>query len=212
MSRTGCPKSELILTDEEREQLLRWSRRPTSAQALALRSRIILGCAEGLDNKSVAARSSTNRPSEATSSKPASTPAASPTPEHRTPPTLPPDVSIHRRTRPCNEPIDVARIHARSQRGPAGVPAGRTVHIANSLTGERLARRYEFARQASGHQHHLAGHRVGLREFQRASGLDERESRGDLRREGAGGKPLEHLRQVVTQAAVEARGAAVTGP
>ncbi|WP_104176379.1 IS630 family transposase [Cryobacterium sp. Y50] len=56
MSRTGRPKTELILTDEEREQLLRWSRRPTSAQALALRSRIILGCAEGLDNTSVAAQ------------------------------------------------------------------------------------------------------------------------------------------------------------
>ena len=56
MSRTGRPKTELILSDEEREQLLRWSRRPSSAQALALRSRIVLGCAEGLDNKSVAAR------------------------------------------------------------------------------------------------------------------------------------------------------------
>jgi 2-iminobutanoate/2-iminopropanoate deaminase len=29
---------------EEREQLVRWSRRATSAQALALRSRIVLGC------------------------------------------------------------------------------------------------------------------------------------------------------------------------
>ena len=56
MSRTGRPKTELLLSDEEREQLLRWSRRPSSAQALALRSRIILGCAEGLDNRSVAAR------------------------------------------------------------------------------------------------------------------------------------------------------------
>ncbi|TFB77205.1 helix-turn-helix domain-containing protein [Cryobacterium flavum] len=56
MSRIGRPKTELILTDEEREQLLRWSRWPTSAQALALRSRIILGCAEGLDNSSVAAQ------------------------------------------------------------------------------------------------------------------------------------------------------------
>lgn len=45
-----------ILSDEEREQLLRWSRRAKSSQALALRSRIVLGCGEGLDNKSVAAR------------------------------------------------------------------------------------------------------------------------------------------------------------
>lgn len=44
------------MSDEEREQLLRWSRRATSSQALALRSRIVLGCGEGLDNKTVAAR------------------------------------------------------------------------------------------------------------------------------------------------------------
>ena len=56
MARTGRPKTELILSAEEREQLLRWSRRAKSSQALALRSRIILGCGEGLDNKSVAER------------------------------------------------------------------------------------------------------------------------------------------------------------
>src|SRR5660398_216568 len=56
MPRTGRPKSELILSDEEREQLLRWSRRAKSSQALALRSRIVLGCGEGLDNKSVGER------------------------------------------------------------------------------------------------------------------------------------------------------------
>ena len=62
MPRTGRPKAELILSDDEREQLLRWSRRAKSSQALALRSRIILGCGQGLDNKSVAeqARCSTN--------------------------------------------------------------------------------------------------------------------------------------------------------
>ncbi|MDO9063013.1 MAG: IS630 family transposase, partial [Microbacterium sp.] len=47
---------ELILSDEEREQLLRWSRRAKSSQALALRSRIVLGCGDGLDNKTVAGR------------------------------------------------------------------------------------------------------------------------------------------------------------
>jgi transposase len=46
----------LELTVEEREQLRRWARRRKSAQALALRSRIVLGCAEGLDNKRVAGR------------------------------------------------------------------------------------------------------------------------------------------------------------
>jgi transposase/transcriptional regulator with XRE-family HTH domain len=46
----------LTLSEDERTQLLRWSRRAKSAQALALRSRIVLACAEGLDNKAVAAR------------------------------------------------------------------------------------------------------------------------------------------------------------
>ena len=36
--------------------MLRWARRAKSAQALALRSRIVLACADGLDNKAVAAR------------------------------------------------------------------------------------------------------------------------------------------------------------
>lgn len=44
------------MSDEEREQLLRWSRRAKSSQALALRSRIVLGCGDGLDNKTVAER------------------------------------------------------------------------------------------------------------------------------------------------------------
>ena len=46
----------MILTADEREQLLRWSRRAKSSQALALRSRIVLVCADGVDNKTVAAR------------------------------------------------------------------------------------------------------------------------------------------------------------
>ncbi len=55
MPRTGRPKAPLELTSEEREQLLRWARRRKSAQALALRSRIVLGCGEGLTNRAVAA-------------------------------------------------------------------------------------------------------------------------------------------------------------
>ena len=50
------------LTSEERDQLQRWARRRSSAQALALRSRIVLGCADGLDNKQVAAREGISRP------------------------------------------------------------------------------------------------------------------------------------------------------
>src|SRR3954469_6209598 len=56
MARTGRPKTELTLADDEREQLGRWSRRATSAQALALRSRIVLACAEGVSNTVVAER------------------------------------------------------------------------------------------------------------------------------------------------------------
>ncbi len=54
MPRTGRPKAVLELTDEEREQLVRWERRRKSSQALALRSRIVLKCAAGLANKEVA--------------------------------------------------------------------------------------------------------------------------------------------------------------
>ena len=52
------------MTDEERETLTRWARRRKSAQALALalRSRIVLGCAEGLSNTQVAARERVSQP------------------------------------------------------------------------------------------------------------------------------------------------------
>ena len=52
---TGRLKAELVLTEEEREILQRWARRPRSAQALALRCRIVLACAEGKTNQQVAA-------------------------------------------------------------------------------------------------------------------------------------------------------------
>jgi transposase len=54
MARTGRPKAELVVLAHEREALERWARRPSSAQALALRSRIVLGCAEGQSNQAVA--------------------------------------------------------------------------------------------------------------------------------------------------------------
>lgn len=56
MPRTGRPKAPLELSAEEREELLRWSRRHKSAQSLALRARIVLACADGLPNTEVAAR------------------------------------------------------------------------------------------------------------------------------------------------------------
>jgi transposase len=51
----------LVLSDDERETLSRWARRRTSAQALALRCRIVLACADGLTNQQVAARLSVNQ-------------------------------------------------------------------------------------------------------------------------------------------------------
>ena len=56
MARTGRPKAPLVLDELEREQLERWSRRAKSTQSLALRCRIVLACAAGADNKSVAAQ------------------------------------------------------------------------------------------------------------------------------------------------------------
>ena len=50
MALTGRPKALLELSSQEREQLERWARRRKSSQALALRSRIVLRCAEGLAN------------------------------------------------------------------------------------------------------------------------------------------------------------------
>jgi transposase len=55
MARTGRPKAELVLSDVERDTLVRWSRRRKTAQALAFRARIVLACAEGSTNKGVAA-------------------------------------------------------------------------------------------------------------------------------------------------------------
>ncbi len=54
MARTGRPTAPLVLTDEERATLTRWSRRAKSSQVLAMRSRIILACAEGAANTDVA--------------------------------------------------------------------------------------------------------------------------------------------------------------
>ena len=42
------------LTEEERSQLLAWSRRSTSANGLAMRSRIVLTAAEGMSNTAIA--------------------------------------------------------------------------------------------------------------------------------------------------------------
>jgi transposase len=54
--RSGRPKAGLSLSDVERDQLQRWARRASSTQALALRSKIVLACAEGSSNTQVAAK------------------------------------------------------------------------------------------------------------------------------------------------------------
>jgi len=61
MPRTGRPKTRLELSAEERSQLESWARRRKSAQALALRSRVVLACAEGLPNTAVAERERVNQ-------------------------------------------------------------------------------------------------------------------------------------------------------
>jgi transposase len=52
--RTGRPKKPLLLTDDERRTLEQWARRPKTSQRLALRSRVVLACAEGQANGAVA--------------------------------------------------------------------------------------------------------------------------------------------------------------
>ncbi len=45
----------LTLDECERETLEQWTRRPKTAQALALRARIVLACADGRNSTAVAA-------------------------------------------------------------------------------------------------------------------------------------------------------------
>jgi transposase len=51
----GPRLTRLVLTDDERSKLADWSRRPTSAQRLALRANIVLAAAEGRSNTAIAA-------------------------------------------------------------------------------------------------------------------------------------------------------------
>lgn len=54
MAALGRPKAQLVVAPGERETLERWARRRKTAQALALRARIVLGCATGRTNLEVA--------------------------------------------------------------------------------------------------------------------------------------------------------------
>jgi transposase len=62
MAERGRPKAELVLTDDERDTLERWARRPKSAQALALRCRVVLECARGHTNREVSRRLGVSEP------------------------------------------------------------------------------------------------------------------------------------------------------
>jgi len=48
-------RAEVVLSEEDRQVLERWARRPKSSQALALRCRIVLAAAEGVQSKDIAA-------------------------------------------------------------------------------------------------------------------------------------------------------------
>src|ERR1700733_7368083 len=50
----GRPTKPLAVTAEKKDKLTIWARRPKSAQAMAMRARIVLGCEEGLTNGAVA--------------------------------------------------------------------------------------------------------------------------------------------------------------
>jgi transposase len=52
--RLGRPVPPIVLTTDERETLERWTRRPTTAQALALRARLVLRCAAGQSATAIA--------------------------------------------------------------------------------------------------------------------------------------------------------------
>lgn len=54
-------RAEIVLSDDEREVLERWARRPKSAQALALRCRIVLAAADGHASTDIATALGCNR-------------------------------------------------------------------------------------------------------------------------------------------------------
>ncbi len=52
--RTGRPKKPLEIVDDARGKLTMLARRPKSAQAMAMRARIVLSCGQGMSNAEVA--------------------------------------------------------------------------------------------------------------------------------------------------------------
>ena len=59
--RTGRPTPPVVLTAEERQTLEQWARRPTTAQGLAQRARLVLACASSKTNGEIAAAAGVTR-------------------------------------------------------------------------------------------------------------------------------------------------------
>src|SRR5256886_11583534 len=59
--RTGRPTPPVVLTGEERQTLEQWARRPTTAQGLAQRARLVLACASTRTNGEIAATAGVTR-------------------------------------------------------------------------------------------------------------------------------------------------------
>ena len=57
----GRPRQDVVLSADERAELERWARRPTTANALASRARIVLACAAGGTDVAVAEALGTSR-------------------------------------------------------------------------------------------------------------------------------------------------------
>jgi hypothetical protein len=53
----GRALADLVLSVQENNQLIEWTRRGKTSQALALRARIVLGCAHGTSNNGEVAQS-----------------------------------------------------------------------------------------------------------------------------------------------------------
>jgi DNA-binding CsgD family transcriptional regulator len=52
--RTGRPKKPLKIDDADHDKLQTIARRPKSAQAMAMRARIVLSCGQGMSNSEIA--------------------------------------------------------------------------------------------------------------------------------------------------------------
>src|SRR5499426_3687670 len=59
--RTGRPTPPVVLSAEERQTLEQWARRPTTAQGLAQRARLVLACASNKTNGEIAAAAGVTR-------------------------------------------------------------------------------------------------------------------------------------------------------